>query len=89
MATKKSASKISSGALSKFRLPKLRRKNKRSDEEVGYFEGAWRELKQVRWPDRAATWGLTLAVIIFSLIFAAIILGLDYVFNEFFRKVLL
>lgn len=89
MVTKKTTKKISSSAFSKFRLPKLRRKNKRSDEEVGYFEGAWRELKQVRWPDRAATWGLTVAVIVFSLVFAAIILGLDYVFNEFFRKVLL
>jgi preprotein translocase SecE subunit len=88
MATKKSSKSPSLSSL-KFRLPKLRRKNPKSDEQVGYFEGAWRELKQVRWPDRAASWSLTLAVIVFSLIFAGIILGLDYVFNEFFRKVLL
>jgi preprotein translocase SecE subunit len=72
----------------KFRLPKLRR-TKKSDEQVGYFEGAWRELKQVRWPDRAATWGLTVAVVLFSLFFAAVILGLDFIFNELFRKVIL
>lgn len=89
MATKKSAKKPAASSIKKFRLPTLRRNKKRTDEQVGYFEGAWRELKQVRWPDRAATWSLTLAVIAFSLIFAGLILGLDYVFNELFRKVLL
>ena len=89
MATKKSNKRPSLGSIAKFRLPKLRRKNQKTDEQVGYFEGAWRELKQVRWPDRAASWSLTFAVILFSLFFAGIILGLDYVFNEFFRKVLL
>lgn len=89
MATKKPAAKASNASQRKFRLPTLRRKQKRADEQVGYFEGAWRELKQVRWPDRPATWSLTMAVIAFSLVFAAIILGLDFVFNELFRKVLL
>jgi preprotein translocase SecE subunit len=89
MATKKSAKQPAKTTLQKFRLPTLRRNKKRSDEQVGYFEGAWRELKQVRWPDRAATWGLTVAVVAFSLVFAALILGLDFVFNELFRKVLL
>lgn len=72
----------------RFKLPVLRRKRK-EDEQVGYFEGAWRELKQVRWPDRGATWSLTVAVIVFSLFFSGIILGLDFVFNEVFRKVFL
>ena len=89
MATKKTAKRPSLADLRKFRLPKLRRNSKKTDDQVGYFEGAWRELKQVRWPDRAATWSLTLAVIVFSVFFAAIILGLDYVFNELFRKVIL
>ena len=71
---------------SKFKLPRLRRSN--NEKSVGYFRGAWQELRQVRWPDRSATWGMTIAVICFSLIFAAIILGLDFVFNELFRKVL-
>lgn len=74
--------------INRFRIPRLRRA-KRPDETVGYFTGAWRELRQVRWPDRPATWSLTLAVVLFSVFFAAIILGLDYVFNELFRKVLL
>lgn len=54
-----------------------------------YFKGAWVELRQVRWPDRKATWGLTLAVILFSLFFALVILGLDAVFSYLFKEVLL
>ncbi|HEX8390628.1 MAG TPA: preprotein translocase subunit SecE [Candidatus Saccharimonadales bacterium] len=55
----------------------------------GYFKGAWKELRQVRWPGRRATWSLTLAVILFSAFFAVVILGLDYVFNYLFQEVLL
>lgn len=55
----------------------------------GYFKGAWDELRQVRWPDRKATWSLTLAVILFSLFFALVILGLDAVFSYLFKEVLL
>ncbi|MDN5819459.1 MAG: preprotein translocase subunit SecE, partial [bacterium] len=28
----------------------------------GYFVGAWKELRQVHWPNRKSTWGLTIAV---------------------------
>lgn len=55
----------------------------------GYFAGSWRELRQVRWPNRRATWSLTVAVILFSLFFAGVILALDYVFNYLFKEVLL
>lgn len=55
----------------------------------GYFKGAWVELRQVRWPDRKATWSLTIAVILFSLFFALVILGLDWVFSYLFKEVLL
>ena len=55
----------------------------------GYFKGAWVELRQVRWPDRKSTWSLTLAVILFSLFFALVILGLDAVFSYLFKEVLL
>ena len=54
-----------------------------------YFKGAWDELRQVRWPNRAATWSLTLAVILFSLFFAVIILGLDWAFSYLFKEILL
>lgn len=55
----------------------------------GYFSGAWYELGQVRWPDRKATWGLTLAVILFSVFFAALILGLDSLFQYLFKEIIL
>ena len=50
-----------------------------------YFKGAWIELKQVRWPTRKATWGLTLAVILFSIFFVVLILLLDAFFKYIFE----
>jgi preprotein translocase SecE subunit len=55
----------------------------------GYFAGSWHELRQVRWTNRRATWSLTAAVIMFSLFFAVLILGLDTLFNYLFKEVLL
>lgn len=54
----------------------------------GYFKGAWVELRQVRWPTRRATWGLTLAVLIFSAFFVVIILLLDLLFKYLFELIL-
>ena len=54
----------------------------------GYFKGAWTELRQVRWPTRRATWGLTLAVILFSAFFAIVILLLDILFKYLFEIIL-
>ena len=53
-----------------------------------YFSGAWYELKQVRWPTRKATWGLTLAVILFSIFFVVIILLLDALFKFVFELII-
>ena len=50
-----------------------------------YFKGAWIELKQVRWPTRKATWGLTIAVILFSVFFVVVILLLDALFKFVFE----
>ncbi len=50
-----------------------------------YFKGAWTELKQVRWPTRKATWGLTIAVILFSAFFVVLILLLDAFFKFIFE----
>lgn len=55
----------------------------------GYVKGSWKELRQVRWPNRSATWSLTLAVLLFTLFFVIIIVLLDYGFNYLFREVLL
>ncbi len=54
----------------------------------GYFKGAWFELKQVRWPTRSATWGMTIAVIIFSAFFAVLILVLDQFFQYIFKLII-
>lgn len=53
-----------------------------------YFVGAWHELKQVRWPNRKATWGLTLAVIIYTVFFAVLIVLLDSGFQLIFERIL-
>lgn len=53
-----------------------------------YFKGSWYELKQVRWPTRKATWGLTIAVLIFSAFFVALIMLLDYGFNALFELII-
>jgi preprotein translocase SecE subunit len=54
-----------------------------------YVRGSWNELRQVRWPDRRATWEMTLAVIGFTLFFAVIILLLDSLFQTLFKDLLL
>jgi len=54
----------------------------------GYFKGAWIELRQVRWPTRRATWGLTLAVLLFTAFFVVLILLLDLAFKYLFEIIL-
>lgn len=54
----------------------------------GYFKGAWFELRQVRWPNRKATWSLTLAVILFSLFFVLLIVLLDTFFKFIFEIII-
>lgn len=54
----------------------------------GYFAGAWYELKQVHWPDRKATWSLTVAVLLFSAFFVGLIIVLDYIFQWLFEFVI-
>jgi preprotein translocase SecE subunit len=55
----------------------------------GYFAGSWRELRQVSWPTRRATWGMTFAVLLFTLVLAVIILLLDVGFEQLFKRILL
>lgn len=52
-----------------------------------YFKGSWQELKQVRWPDRKATWSLTGAVLLFTAIFVVIIVLLDAGFEMLFNLI--
>lgn len=55
---------------------------------VGYFKGSWYELRQVRWPDRRATWGMTGALLAFTAFFVAVILLLDAGFEKLFNIIL-
>ncbi|KKW05166.1 MAG: hypothetical protein UY35_C0001G0057 [Candidatus Saccharibacteria bacterium GW2011_GWC2_48_9] len=57
---------------------------KQKKQRDNYFIGAWRELRQVRWPDRKATWGLTMAVIVYSVFFFVLVILLDAVFKYLF-----
>ena len=53
-----------------------------------YFKGAWTELRQVRWPNRKATWGLVFAVVAFTLFFVVLIVLLDAGFKMLFELIL-
>lgn len=55
---------------------------------LGYFKGAWFELRQVHWPTRRATWGLTGAVLIFAAFFVVFITALDAGFKLLFEQIL-
>ncbi len=46
-----------------------------------YIRDSWKELRQVRWPNRKATWKMVLAVIIYTAIFMVFILLLDLFFT--------
>ncbi len=54
----------------------------------GYFKGAWTELRLVRWPNRRATWSLTVAVVLFTLFFVVFILLLDTLFKYIFQIII-
>jgi len=53
-----------------------------------YLRDSWREIRQVRWPNRKATWKMTLAVLIYCAIFFAFILLLDTFFTFIFNLLL-
>lgn len=55
----------------------------------GYFAGAWTEIRQVRWPNRKATWSLTLAVLVFTAFWSLVILGLDLLFQGLLNRLIL
>ena len=55
----------------------------------GYFGNSWSELRQVSWPTRRATWGMTLAVILFTVVLAVVILLLDIGFEQLFKRIIL
>ncbi|MEO6513992.1 MAG: preprotein translocase subunit SecE [Candidatus Saccharimonadales bacterium] len=54
-----------------------------------YFKNSWRELKMVTWPSGKQTRDLTMAVILFSIVFGAIVAIVDFGLDKLFKKVIL
>jgi len=54
-----------------------------------YFRNSWRELRQVNWPNWRQSRQLTFAVLLFALVFGAVIAGVDYGLDKLFRHILL
>jgi preprotein translocase SecE subunit len=53
-----------------------------------YVKGSWYELRQVRWPDRRATWEMTGALLMFTTFFVVVILLLDAGFAYLFKLII-
>lgn len=53
-----------------------------------YLQGAWHELRQVRWPDRKSTWSMTGALLAFTGFFVVVILLLDAGFEYIFTLIM-
>jgi len=54
-----------------------------------YLAGSWQELRQVTWPTRREGRRLTTAVIIFAVIFGALIAVVDFGLDKLFKQLLL
>ena len=54
-----------------------------------YFINSWREVRKVTWPNRRETWRLTAAVLIFSIVFGAMVSGVDKGLDEIFKHFVL
>ena len=53
-----------------------------------YIHDSWLEIRQVRWPNRKATWKLVGAIFLYSAFFIVLVMLLDALFNFIFSKIL-
>ncbi len=53
-----------------------------------YLRDSWKEIRQVRWPNRKATWKMVLAVFVYTALFVAIISLLDLFFTWLFSLII-
>ena len=53
-----------------------------------YLRDSWREIRQVRWPNRKATWKMVLAVLAYTALFVLIISLLDLFFTWLFSLII-
>lgn len=54
-----------------------------------FLRNSWAELKQVEWPSRKETAKLTLAVLVFALIFGGLVAIVDFGLDKVFKELLL
>jgi preprotein translocase subunit SecE len=69
-------------------VEKAEKKAAKKEKKVGYFRGAFQEIRQVRWPNRKETWKMTLSVIIYVVILATAIMLLDALLQFIFNQLL-
>lgn len=78
--------KVSKAEVKEQKREKTSSRKRRPFKAAGeYFRGAWYELRQVRWPDRTATWQMTGALLAFTAFIATVILLLDALFKYLFE----
>lgn len=53
-----------------------------------YLRDSWREIRQVRWPNRKLTWKMVVAVVIYATLFLILITLLDLLFDFIFKLIL-
>lgn len=53
-----------------------------------YIRDAWKEIRQVRWPSRKATWKMVLAVLVYTALFVILITLLDAFFSFIFSNII-
>lgn len=53
-----------------------------------YLRDSWREIRQVRWPNRKATFKMVLAVLVYTALFVLIITLLDLFFTWLFSLII-
>ena len=63
-------------------------KRAKKAQKSNYFRDSWREIRQVRWPNRKATWKMVLAVIIYTAIFIVALTLIDALFSLIFNNLL-
>ena len=54
-----------------------------------YIRNSWRELRMVTWPSRRQSWKLTYAVIVFSVIFGALVFIVDFGLDKLFKELII
>ena len=53
-----------------------------------YIRDSWREIRQVRWPNRKATWKMVVAVLVYTAVFVILISLLDLFFRWLFNLII-